>query len=253
MHVDAASGGFVAPFLHPDLEWDFRLPVVKSINVSGHKYGLTYPGVGFAVWRDEQDLPGRPGLPRELPRRRHADVHAQLLPARKPDRRPVLQLRPPGSGRLPRVMKTLRDMAISLSEQRREARSVRAAQRRLGHPGLRVHAARPEPVHRCSTSPTGSVGSAGRCPAYTMPANAQDLAVLRVVSGRASAPTSPTCSWSTSPTPSPTSRSTADPPATSNKPRSPTRRSGLTPAAGGDCCAARSDGCSARRMATAWR
>jgi glutamate decarboxylase len=57
VHVDAASGGFVAPFLHPDLEWDFRLPQVKSINVSGHKYGLTYPGVGFVVWRSADDLP----------------------------------------------------------------------------------------------------------------------------------------------------------------------------------------------------
>ena len=52
LHVDAASGGFVAPFLQPHLEWDFRLPWVKSINVSGHKYGLTYPGIGFVVWRD---------------------------------------------------------------------------------------------------------------------------------------------------------------------------------------------------------
>jgi glutamate decarboxylase len=49
MHIDAASGGFVAPFLHPDLKWDFRLPLVKSINVSGHKYGLVYPGVGWIV------------------------------------------------------------------------------------------------------------------------------------------------------------------------------------------------------------
>ena len=57
VHVDAASGGFVAPFLHPDLLWDFRLPQVKSINVSGHKYGLTYPGVGFVVWRSADDLP----------------------------------------------------------------------------------------------------------------------------------------------------------------------------------------------------
>ncbi|MGD8487191.1 MAG: glutamate decarboxylase, partial [Chloroflexota bacterium] len=46
VHVDAASGGFVAPFLHPDLEWDFRLPNIVSINVSGHKYGLVYPGIG---------------------------------------------------------------------------------------------------------------------------------------------------------------------------------------------------------------
>jgi glutamate decarboxylase len=57
MHVDAASGGFVAPFIQPDLEWDFRVPRVKSINSSGHKYGLVYPGVGWVVWRDAESLP----------------------------------------------------------------------------------------------------------------------------------------------------------------------------------------------------
>ncbi|MGB5640124.1 MAG: glutamate decarboxylase [Sedimenticolaceae bacterium] len=58
MHIDAASGGFVAPFLQPDLKWDFRLPLVKSINASGHKYGLVYPGIGWVVWRSHEDLPG---------------------------------------------------------------------------------------------------------------------------------------------------------------------------------------------------
>src|SRR5438045_4444696 len=57
IHVDAASGGFIAPFLTPDLEWDFRLPRVQSINASGHKYGLVYPGVGWIVWRDHTALP----------------------------------------------------------------------------------------------------------------------------------------------------------------------------------------------------
>eukprot|EP00898_Chlorokybus_atmophyticus_P008266 jgi/Chlat1/8440/Chrsp80S07922 len=57
IHVDAASGGFVAPFLWPELEWDFRLPLVKSINLSGHKYGLVYPGCGWAIWRSKEDLP----------------------------------------------------------------------------------------------------------------------------------------------------------------------------------------------------
>jgi glutamate decarboxylase len=57
MHVDAASGGFIAPFLDPELVWDFRLPRVQSINASGHKYGLVYPGVGWVVWRDAQALP----------------------------------------------------------------------------------------------------------------------------------------------------------------------------------------------------
>jgi glutamate decarboxylase len=57
IHVDAASGGFIAPFLQPDLLWDFRLERVQSINASGHKYGLVYPGVGWAVWREEAALP----------------------------------------------------------------------------------------------------------------------------------------------------------------------------------------------------
>jgi glutamate decarboxylase len=57
MHIDAASGGFVFPFSHPDFAWDFRLPTVKSINVSGHKFGLVYPGVGWLVFRDEDQLP----------------------------------------------------------------------------------------------------------------------------------------------------------------------------------------------------
>jgi len=57
VHVDAASGGFVAPFVDPDLVWDFRLPRVQSINTSGHKYGLVYPGVGWVIWRDPDALP----------------------------------------------------------------------------------------------------------------------------------------------------------------------------------------------------
>ena len=57
IHVDAASGGFVAPFLDPDLEWDFRVARVQSINASGHKYGLVYPNLGWVVWRDEDALP----------------------------------------------------------------------------------------------------------------------------------------------------------------------------------------------------
>ncbi len=57
LHVDAASGGFIAPFLDPELVWDFRLKWVKSINTSGHKYGLVYPGVGWIIWRDRQELP----------------------------------------------------------------------------------------------------------------------------------------------------------------------------------------------------
>ncbi|PFG20906.1 glutamate decarboxylase [Serinibacter salmoneus] len=57
IHVDGASGAMVAPFCQPDLEWDFRVERVVSINTSGHKYGLVYPGVGWVVWRNTERLP----------------------------------------------------------------------------------------------------------------------------------------------------------------------------------------------------
>ncbi len=57
MHIDAASGGFIAPFADPDLAWDFRLESVRSINVSNHKFGLVYPGMGTVVFRSAGDLP----------------------------------------------------------------------------------------------------------------------------------------------------------------------------------------------------
>ena len=56
LHVDGASGGFVWPFLYPDSAWDFRLEQVRSINVSGHKYGLVYPGIGWLIFRERSDL-----------------------------------------------------------------------------------------------------------------------------------------------------------------------------------------------------
>jgi glutamate decarboxylase len=57
LHVDGASGGFIAPFAHPEELWDFRLEQVASINASGHKFGLVYPGVGWLVFRDRESLP----------------------------------------------------------------------------------------------------------------------------------------------------------------------------------------------------
>ncbi len=95
LHVDGASGGFVWPFLYPDSKWDFRLEQVRSINVSGHKFGLVYPGVGWLVFR-EAERPGRgPRLLRELPGQKRRHLHPQLLDRRLDGPRPVLQLRPP--------------------------------------------------------------------------------------------------------------------------------------------------------------
>ena len=58
IHVDAASGGFILPFLNPEVKWDFRLKWVLSISTSGHKFGLVYPGLGWTVWKDKKYLPG---------------------------------------------------------------------------------------------------------------------------------------------------------------------------------------------------
>ena len=57
LHVDGASGGFVWPFLYPDSAWDFRLEQVRSINVSGHKFGLVYPGIGWLIFRERSTSP----------------------------------------------------------------------------------------------------------------------------------------------------------------------------------------------------
>ena len=57
IHIDAASGGFILPFLNPEKKWDFRLKWVYSISTSGHKYGLVYPGLGWVVWKDKKYLP----------------------------------------------------------------------------------------------------------------------------------------------------------------------------------------------------
>ena len=57
IHVDAASGGFYTPFVEPEIEWDFKLKNVVSINSSGHKYGLVYPGIGWVLWRDAKFVP----------------------------------------------------------------------------------------------------------------------------------------------------------------------------------------------------
>ncbi len=180
MHVDAASGGFVAPFIYPDLKWDFQLPLVKSINVSGHKYGLVYPGVGWAVWRDRSEVPGDLVF--------HVDYLGGDMPTftlnfSRPGNQIVGQyynfLRLGRSG-YTRIMETLRNTATYLSSQ-------------IGNMGpfelLSDGSALPVFTFRLKTEKKYSVYDLSaklreygwQVPAYTMPANADDVAVLRVV------------------------------------------------------------------------
>ena len=182
VHVDGASGAFVAPFIDPDLEWDFRLPRVASINTSGHKYGLVYPGVGWVVWRDAEALPGGPHLLGQLPRRQHADVRAELLAAGRPGRRAVLQLPAPRLRRLPaRAGLRARRGDVAVGADRR-ARPVRAARPRA----TSCRCSRSRSTSDVDNFTVFDVSNALRergwqVPAYTFPENRKDLAALRVV------------------------------------------------------------------------
>jgi glutamate decarboxylase len=180
MHVDAASGGFVAPFLQPDLEWDFRLPIVKSINVSGHKYGLTYPGVGFVVWRDQEDLP------------EDLVFHVNYLGGDMPTF--TLNFSRPGNqivgqyynfirlGRAgyTRIMETLRDIAMSLSDAVAKMGPFELLSDGSDIPVFAFAVTDPSKYTVFDVS--NRLRQYGwQLPAYTMPADAEDLAVLRLV------------------------------------------------------------------------
>jgi glutamate decarboxylase len=180
VHVDAASGGFVAPFLQPDLEWDFRLPQVKSINVSGHKYGLTYPGIGFVVWRDAEDLP------EELIFHVNylgGDMPTFTLNFSRPGNQIVGQyynfLRLGREG-YTRIMETLRKVALHISGAIAEMGPFEVISDGSEIPVLSFKLTDTSKFTVFHVS--DQLRTEGwQVPAYTMPANATDVAVLRVV------------------------------------------------------------------------
>jgi glutamate decarboxylase len=180
VHVDAASGGFVVPFLHPDVVWDFRLPRVVSINVSGHKYGLTYPGIGFVVWRSAECLP------EDLVFRVNylgGDMPTFTLNFSKGGNQVIGQyynfLRLGRSG-YAQVMSCLSTTARWLGDQLRESQHFEI---------ISDGSAIPVVSFRLSGDPgytefdvSHALRSFGwQVPAYTMPDNASDVVVLRIV------------------------------------------------------------------------
>ncbi|MFE3743398.1 glutamate decarboxylase [Streptomyces sp. NPDC059096] len=181
VHVDGASGAMIAPFLDPDLVWDFRLPRVSSINTSGHKYGLVYPGVGWALWRSPAELP------EELVFRVNylgGDMPTFALNFSRPGAQVVAQyytfLRLGREG-YRAVQQTSRDIATTLA-----GRIERLGDFRLLTRGDQL------PVFAFTTAPgvtNFDVFDVSRrlrehgwlVPAYTFPAHREDLSVLRVV------------------------------------------------------------------------
>lgn len=181
VHVDGASGAMVAPFLDEDLVWDFRLPRVSSINTSGHKYGLVYPGVGWALWRSAEELP------QELVFRVNylgGDMPTFALNFSRPGAQVVAQyytfLRLGREG-FRAVQQTTRDVARALA-----ARIEAFGDFRLLTRGNEL------PVFAFTTAPgveRFDVFDVSRrlrergwlVPAYTFPPHREDLSVLRVV------------------------------------------------------------------------
>ncbi|MDR3080983.1 MAG: glutamate decarboxylase [Streptomyces sp.] len=181
VHVDGASGAMIAPFLDEHLVWDFRLPRVASINTSGHKYGLVYPGVGWVLWRDQN------ALPEELVFRVNylgGDMPTFALNFSRPGAQVVAQyytfLRLGRDG-YRAVQQTTRDVAQALAERVEALGDFRLLTR-----GDQL------PVFAFTTAPdvkAYDVFDVSRrlrehgwlVPAYTFPANRQDLSVLRIV------------------------------------------------------------------------
>lgn len=181
IHVDAASGGFVAPFLDPEVEWDFRIPRVQSINASGHKYGLVYPGVGWALWRDRAALPDElifdvDYLGGQMPTfalnfsRPGAEVIAQYFS--------FLRL---GREGYRRVQQACRDTAGWLAEQIVALGPFELLSDGPGIPAFAFRLRDGSGGHSVYDLSAALRTRGWLVPAYRMPADLQDVAVLRIV------------------------------------------------------------------------
>lgn len=181
VHVDGASGAMIAPFCDPDLAWDFRLARVCSINTSGHKYGLVYPGVGWVVWRDMDALPGDlvfhvNYLGGDMPTfalnfsRPGAQVVAQYFT--------FLRL---GFDGFRRVQQYCRDVATSLSQRIADLGPFRTLTRGDQLPVF-AFTVNDDVTGYSVFDVSAHLREAGwLVPAYTFPENRTDLSVLRVV------------------------------------------------------------------------
>jgi glutamate decarboxylase len=181
LHVDAASGGFVAPFLAPDLRWDFQIPRVQSINASGHKYGLVYPGVGWAIWRNEE------ALPRDLVFNVNylgGNMPTFALNFSRPGSEVIAQyfmLASLGREGYRRVMQNAQDVARRISSGLAEMGPYWLLSDGSELPVF-AFALKPEVKNYTVFDVSDRLRQRGwLVPAYTFPENRQDLSVLRIV------------------------------------------------------------------------
>jgi glutamate decarboxylase len=181
VHVDAASGGFIAPFIQPDLVWDFRLDRVVSIQTSGHKFGLVYPGVGWVLWREARYLP------EDLVFHVNylgGDMPTFALNFSRPGAQVLLQyfqfLRLGREG-YREIQQACQDVAVHISDTLREMPEFDVIADGTELPVLCFSVAGGVTKYDAFDVSRTLRGSGWLVPAYTMPANREDLAVLRVV------------------------------------------------------------------------
>jgi len=181
VHVDAASGGFVAPFIQPDLLWDFRLFRVKSINASGHKYGMVYPGVGWIVWRHPNDLP------------KDLIFEVNYLGGKMPTF--TLNFSKPGNSVIAqyynfirlghegykRIMTHCRDTALYLSSQIEKFAFFELLSRGDDLPVFAFRLARNETRFSLYDLAEKLRAEGWQIPVYSMPKNIEDVTVMRIV------------------------------------------------------------------------
>ncbi len=180
MHVDAASGGFVAPFIQPDLVWDFRLPRVKSINASGHKYGLAPLGVGWIVWR------GAAELPEELVFHVNylgGDMPVFAINFSRPGSQVIAQYYNfvrLGRAGYRRIQQNAQDVALHMADEIEAMGPFRMLTRGTDLPVLSWTTG--EGANFTVFELSDALRSYGwQVPAYTMPADLTDLAICRIV------------------------------------------------------------------------
>ena len=180
IHVNGASGGFVAPFLQPDLVWDFRLPRVKSINASGHKYGLAPLGVGWVLWRDAGDLP------EELVFHVNylgGDMPVFAINFSRPGTQVIAQYYDfvrLGRAGYARIQQSAQDVAVHLAGEIEKMGPFRMLTRGTELPVLSW--TMKEGANFTVFELSEALRAYGwQVPAYTMPANLTDLAICRIV------------------------------------------------------------------------
>jgi len=181
VHVDAASGGFVAPFSQPELVWDFKLERVQSINASGHKFGLVYPGVGWVVWRNAE------ALPEDLIFRVNylgGDMPTFAINFSRPGAQIVAQyyaFMRFGFDGFKRIQDACRAVAAQIAAGFERVGPFEALTRGEDLPVVAVKL-KPETTGYTVFDVSHELRARGwQVPAYTFPENLEDLAVLRVV------------------------------------------------------------------------